>query len=229
MSGVLTYLSGFRQPTSGGGGGFAVLGHNAYSPNGGSATTPWTLNTTGAGTIIIYAGDYIGYLPTSFSDSAGNTYSAGTAYGSNQGGRFFYKNAPTTGSSVSFTANFSGGDTRGFYGMLVLSGGIASPLDQQNGSADDSSGSNTRQPGSVTPTNDNQIVVTGIFCYQAGAAPTISSPYTVTDAVALSGHIGMGGMAYSIQTSATATNPTWTSVGIGGTTVTSVIATFKSQ
>ena len=219
------------QRGGGGGGPFSFLTSNYWSSSDGGSgifTSPWTLNTTGAGLIVVFVGDYNGYMPSSITDSAGNTYSAATLYGSNTSARIFYKYSPVTGSSVSFisSANFS--DTRGFYNVMVFAGGAGGSIDLENGTGDNGAGVDTTQPGSITPTTNNQLIIAGLFSYSGGGDPTASG-VTKTHGVAHSGNIGMGGAGYAIQSTATAINPTWTSLGIAGTTRTVIQASFKSS
>jgi hypothetical protein len=65
---------------------------------------------------------------------------------------------------------------------------------------------------SITPSTNNQVVVTGVeFVDTAGATYTINSGMTVSDSKPwLSGNYRGSAMAYIIQTTATAIQPTWT-------------------
>jgi hypothetical protein len=81
------------------------------------------------------------------------------------------------------------------------------------------------QPGSVTPAQNNELVITAVATLPAGGTWTIASGFTVLDQVAASSGVNDGVMVdYQIQTTATAANPIWT----GGSEDTgAVIATFK--
>lgn len=228
MSGILTASTPFAAAAAPSG--YTLLAHNIYSPNGGSLTTSWTLDTTGADLIVILVGTFDPWMPTSsgVTDDAGNTYDPATLYGGGSGAnglRFFYKHSPATGSTVSFTTDAATA-LYVFYGVLVFSGSGASPLDQENGTTASGGGIDTAQPGSITPSVDNSLVVSGIFRYASGASPTVDSGMTYYG-VGASGNIGMGGIGWVVQTAKTAINPTWTSVGVSGGDRTLNIASFK--
>jgi len=107
----------------------------------------------------------------------------------------------------------------------AFSGSSASPFDQQNGAA--STGLVTsQQPGSITPTANNELIVTLFGDSNCSSIPTIDSGFTITDAIAYNGSSNYGGaVAYLFQNTATAINPAW-SITSSGNTVSS-IASFK--
>jgi hypothetical protein len=83
------------------------------------------------------------------------------------------------------------------------------------------------QPGSVTPTQNNELVVTGIGTSIATGTPTVNGGFTVENTVPLLGgqYFG-GGLADLVQTAATPANPLWTWSGTGN--LVAVIMTFKA-
>lgn len=90
------------------------------------------------------------------------------------------------------------------------------PLDQSNfGSAS----STTRQPGSITPTEDGELLI--VVSSQFGSGdPTINLSFVGSDSIGYNsigggGNMG-GGMWYLVQSSAAAINPTITTAGSGG-------------
>ncbi len=114
-----------------------------------------------------------------------------------------------TVSAVVFAA-FSGVDT-------------SSPFDQQNG-FQNCSGS-TCPPGSITPSANNELVVSSL-CWTDAGNSSIDSGMTIIDQIPLVGGVNYGAvLAYIVQTSAGAINPTWTAPT---TTVATTIASFKS-
>jgi hypothetical protein len=141
-------------------------------------------------------------------DSAGNTWTRIAQPGpanNQQWAEMYYSHNPTT--SASHTFSYSGGyaamEAQAFSGSA--SGAV---LDQSN-SAVTTGG----QPGSITPTHDNELVVAS-WSSDASSNPTISSPYTITDSDLWNGGVTYGSaMAYAVQTTAAATNPTWTGAG----------------
>jgi hypothetical protein len=84
------------------------------------------------------------------------------------------------------------------------------------------------QTGSVTPSENNEVLIAGTGIEGTGRTATINSSFTITDGIAGDGATRMGGYAaYLIQTTATAVNPTWTYSG-AVTRVAANIATFKA-
>lgn len=89
----------------------------------------------------------------------------------------------------------------------------------------------TIQPGSITPAEGNELVITAV-CYEV-LTVSINGAFTITDQVSALGGTSEGlALAYLIQTSAAAVNPTWTAAGsptLGGSNDLAVVmATFKS-
>ncbi len=83
------------------------------------------------------------------------------------------------------------------------------PFDQQNGVATPTT-TTSYQPGSITPSENNEVIVTAITSGGGVTSYSIDSGFTISDQFDLSGggHFPLG-MAYLIQTSAAASNPTW--------------------
>lgn len=74
------------------------------------------------------------------------------------------------------------------------------------------------QPGSLTPPLDNNLVITAIG-YRDTTALSINGSFTISDQVAFSSGVNVGiGLAYLIQTSAAAANPTWSWTNASNTT-----------
>lgn len=188
-------------------------------PSGGTTTG---IDTTGADLIVVYVSStHFGSNP-SLSDSKGNTWTALTRY-SDSGGdvsiKGFYCVAPSVGSGHTFTV--SGSYMYASIAVVGLVGAKAtSPFDQEAGSA--ASGTSL-SPGSVTPSEGNEIVLSALNVNPAATA-SIDGGFTVLGYKALVGGSSLGiALAYLIQTSATAANPAWswtgsqTSVGCSST------------
>src|SRR5262245_10986547 len=110
--------------------------------------------------------------------------------------------------------------------VLAWSGSGATPKDQTAGTF--SNWGSTAQPGSVTPTQDNEVLISG-YCNDSnsGQVGTIDSSFTIGDTVAFLGSAHFGaGSAYKIQTTAGAENPTWSLSG--GQLTGILIGTFKA-
>jgi hypothetical protein len=188
---------------------YSLLNHVAKYGGGTSAA----IDCSGADLIVIFTdtGD-----PT---DSQSNSYTALSTYAFGQ--RLFYKQAPSVSASQTFTVT---GGTAPSILVAVFSGSIATPFDQENGHGD--FGATSQQPGSITPTVDNELIVSGLYA-NAGSIATVDSGMTITDAEGFVGGVHFSvGLAYKIQTTLAAINPTWTwttSVSNGAN-----IASFKA-
>lgn len=213
----------------GGGGGLALVSSvNFTGPAfiGSGVSTTSAIDTTGANLLIAYANDYTGYSHSlAVSDSKGNTWTALTAQDdtSSTYSRLFYCAGGTVGSGHTFSIGI-GGAGNPIIAVQAWSGANVSPFDVENGS---NANARTIQPGSVTPSQANSLIVCG-FSEGVEAGYSINGGYTttVTDDVGTHGNTGMA-LAYLVQTSAVATNPTWSTVSNGIAPKTACIAVFK--
>lgn len=199
----------------------------AGGQNGGTTAS---IDTTGASLLVAVCGGDPPASNFTVSDSKGNTWTALTeaSGGGFPNGRMYYVANPTVGTGHTFTL----GGTNIYAGIEVASfSGITStsPFDQQNGVAGSAAdgGTATAQPGSITPSENNELVVAGI-CVSDSSTVTINSGMTVAP-----GQIPYAGgsnptiaIAYIVQTTAAAINPTWDGwAGTAGAAFT--IASFK--
>lgn len=184
--------------------------------NGGNSNT---VDTTGATLLVIALIDVDG--STTITDSKTNSWAvARAAQGAGPSVKLWYCKNPTVGSGHFFTAVGSG-KSADLY-MLAFSGtDTADDVDQSN--ATSYSFATPASPGSVTPSEDGEVLVTGASGDSASA--TITGGFTIVYQTNLAGsqHFG-GGVAYLIQTTATSANPAWTT----GAWTAASIATFKS-
>lgn len=190
--------------------------------NGGTTSS---VDSTGASLLVVVVSSYDLSSEPTLTDSKGNTWTGLTAQGpggSNQRVRIFYAANPTVGSSHTFT--LSGSTTYSSVSALAFSGAkTASPFDQQNGAT---GGSTSLATGSVTPSEDGELVVAGIALDSAPSSLTIDSGFSTPAVVYFLGGSSYGvGSAYKIQTTAAAVNPTWSWTGSSGQAA--AIATFK--
>lgn len=203
----------------------ALVAHTVSGTNSGG-TTSSGINTTGADLITLGVAGYQATSDPTVSDSKGNTYTPLTqkAVSSGATGRIYYCKNATVGTGHTFTA--SGTNTYAGVAVAAWSGSdLTAPFDQENGAT--SSSTTTIQPGSVTPTTDGQLVVTLFTETSQRTGQSVDSPFTVSDGAALNpGNTWGIWMAYEIQTTATARNPTWTWVTAASNTA--EIATFKA-
>lgn len=194
-------------------------GANTFDTSG----TP--VDTTGCNLITVvctYASAGAGTL----SDSKGNTYTGRTEqYNSVAPAcRIFECSNPTVGSGHYWT--LTGSSIFGTLGAAGwLNAKLSSPFDQENGQGG-AGFSGTATPGSITPGEDGEIIITG-FGWNTSASMSVPG-YTIGDSWDFQGGTNYGGgWAYLIQTPAAATNPAWTFSGSEGGNVT--IASYKAN
>jgi hypothetical protein len=191
---------------------------------GSNGGTTAGVNTTGADLLVAVISYYNGAgaspVPT---DSNANTWTqiGTTQAGSNTSVKMFYVASPTVGTGHTFSSTSSGASSFSSMEIGAWSGSAASPLDQTSQAA-------AKQAGSVTPTQDNELLVAGICCEDLSSVTAIDLSFTISDSNAyVSGTNESGAMAYLVETTAAAKNPTWTAGGNAGGTAT-IIATFKA-
>lgn len=207
-----------------------VAGGCGTSTDSGLTATTASINMTGATLIVISHTWYnvVGRSP--ISDSSSNSYTALNNYtaGSVLSTTLFYVASPTVTSSMTFTAGSVGGNfpvicVAGFSGTAA-----STPFDVQNGGG--SLGFNPVQPGSITPSVNNELVVSGYGNAASGAPNTMSidSGFTISSQTAGAAGASWGGaIAYLIQTSASAVNPTWSTTSVTASSSQANIASFK--
>jgi len=158
-----------------------------------------------------------GVPPNTVTDSKSNSYTALNAI-SNTLSQLFYVSVPTVGSGHTFTAASLVGNLQ----VEAWSGAASSsPFDVQNATVGTAT---TVQPGSITPSQNNSLIVTGVGA-QNTQTFSINSSFTISDQWGGSGNAVPGAMAYFVQSTAAAINPTWTETGSG--VMTATIAAFK--
>ena len=208
---------------------YSLLGSvKGRSTNLNTFTTP-AVDTTGATLIVVGFTDYVagGGTPGVLSDSFGNTWT-GLGATSASGGTIFtsqlyYCANPTVGAGHTFTDT---GTTRiGSMVVAFFTGNTATPLDGHTG-ADTLSGA-TEQPGSITPVANNELIITHSNGWTNGTTATIDSSFTIIDQeTGVASQSGASALAYLVQTTAGAVNPTWT--WSGSTGVAATMASFKA-
>lgn len=204
---------------------FAAVGHVVAGSADTNNVTTGTLDTTGATLLVLVLSNY-NAVATTISDSKGNTWTALTGFNqaSNAHCRIYWSVPTSVGSGHTFTAS----STAGYPSISVsaFSGPVrTSPADQQNGAG----GASALSVGSVTPTEDNELLVTGVCCWTSGGGvgpSSVDAGFTFSVSIlmdAVPNHYG-GGSAYKIQTTAAAVNPAWTTTASVNA---AVIATFR--
>lgn len=194
---------------------------------GGDDITSGPLDTTGAKLLVVILESYNSSTEPVITDNASNTYvTTLTARDSAQARiHIVYKILPTTNAAHTFTS--TGTDSFSSFTVLAFGGPSAVTVDVQNGHA--SGSGTTEQPGSITPSVDNCVLITAM-CIDVLqiAAPTINLSFNQNGFVNVAAGAHFGEVAaYQIQTTATARNPTWT-LDITST-CSSAIVSFKPE
>ena len=177
----------------------ALIAHTFANPSGDTATTG-SLDTTGANLLIVAVayGD-VGADPT-VSDNKSNTWTGLTKGGIAAFVRLYYCYGATVGSGHTFSAQLASSSPS--IEVIAWAGAASSPFDQQNGN--DAASSTTCTTGSVTPTQDNEILFAA--CQAGNGASSIDTGFTISDQ-STGGYLGA--LAYFEQGTAAAINPTW--------------------
>lgn len=203
---------------------------SALIPQGVTSGDSSSIDTTGADLLVMLGASFI--LPT-LSDSKSNTWnhltsqSTGALHEART--RISYAWNPTVGTGHVFSWDYAGyGNTTLI--VLAFSGALTAsdPFDNENG-ANTNSNVSTIQPGSMTPTEDNCVVVSACgFGTGTSGLISIDGGFTIAqqDDATGSDIPGSAG-AYLIQTTAAAANPTFTSAS-GTAPASAVIASFKA-
>ena len=183
---------------------FSVLVTASKSAAGSGGATTDAVDTTGANLIVIAVSRFNGAI--TLSDSKGNTWTPLTDT-SSSGCRLYYTVPSSVGSGHTFST--AGTNVYAPLAVLAVSGAAASPFDAQNTFATGSG--STGQPGSITPAEDNELLVACAYQDNGAGPSTIDSGYTeVADLVFIaSNSLGLI-FGYKIQTAAGAENPTFT-------------------
>jgi hypothetical protein len=201
----------------------------AGSSNGGSSVTTASIDTTScvSNCLIVVGVTYYGInTAPAITDSESNTYTCLTERKITDGAtRICYKQNATVDATHTFTA--TGAASFPSIAVQAWSGGrTASSADQQNGA---NATGTSLAAGSVTPSEDNELVVTTVNNYtDTGTSRTINGSYTITNQVgySLGQHFPIA-LAWKVQTTAAATNPTWS--WTGSQPANAAIATFKAK
>jgi hypothetical protein len=229
LTGATIVIRGPRVPAAGGGSPAEIAsGSTGGTING---VTSASYDTTGANLIILS----VAWAPSGgadvttaeLTDSKSNTWTqlnlAGTIGVSGTANRLFYCYGGTVGTGHTFTVTETGSYPT--ISVLALSNMASSPLDQQSQNNPSGFGT-TGQPGSITASQANTVLVSGLAFDAAGTISIdLSFGTPVTVARSAGNHVG-GSISWRIDTSASATNPTWTNSG-GNSFMTSSIASFK--
>lgn len=195
------------------------------APGNGGGTTG-SFDSSGGDLIVVGISSY-GMPTASVTDNKGNTYTAltGTANGpSGAACKLYYCANPTVGTG--HTVTFSQGLSYPVISVAVFSGvTTTSPFDVENGA--NSTTNTSLAPGSVTPTANGEVLISVLSLAAAYSGLGIDSSFSIAQSQAYSGGNNMGGaIAYYVQPTAAAINPTWSWTSSVGCATT--IASFKA-
>jgi hypothetical protein len=188
---------------------FGAFTYIASTSGGNNQTSP-SIDTTGANLLIIVVTVDGGGTGLSIFDAISghsNVYATAksqAAAGSSSTYTFYCVNPAWVGPGHVFHVSVANG-YESIY-AAAYSGAASSPLDAVTNSAYNTANT-TIQPGSITPSCSNELVIAGMFA--ENGTPAVSGA-TLRQARATVGGSWGGGLADSIQTAKTAINPTWT-------------------
>lgn len=201
--------------------------YQGLGANGG--TTGTAIDTSTATLLVVSVSDYEVNPLGTLSDSKSNTWTSLTAYDDAAGlgtarVRLYYAANPTVGTGHTFT--YTGSGIYASIGVVAYSGAATtSPLDTGKDSGSAAVGTSL-QPGSLTPSEDNCVVVGG-FSFDNADTLSINGGFTIhAQAVKSAANWFGGGIASLIQTTAAAANPQWSLTN--STTLATALAVFKS-
>lgn len=182
----------------------ALVAHVSANSTGSTTVTSSAIDTTGA-TLLVANVSYFNLAQTAqLTDSYKNTWvPLPDQFQTDTSGRLFYSSNPTVGSGHTFTLTngaFSAVCVAAFSGVTQLA-----PLDVSAGAHGSST---SASGGSVTPNNANSLVISGCTVRNTANISSVGGGFTVTDNVS-NGSVIDSALAYLIQTSIVAANPTW--------------------
>ena len=172
---------------------------------GGVSLSTGAIDTTGAKLIVATVISY----PTlaNFTDSEGNTWVPLTSIVNTLYLKQYYCINPTTNAAHTFTASGAGASFAQL-GVQAFSDVVTFFDDIQNSGA---GGGTSLAPGSIDPSPDNALFVTGIWL-EGSDAPTIGSSFTQDETNTTTHTISLAS-----KSSITAENPTWAGFTAGAT------------
>jgi hypothetical protein len=189
----------------------------------GASTPSSAINTTGANLIVLVVARAGSSAPT---DSKSNTWASAMSSPGPVGQTvdLYYCFTPTVGSGHTFQC----ADTFSAGAVLAFSNALASPLDQTLIDSAERTPP-TAAGSSLTPTQNNEIVIAAFGGYPADGTIGINGGFSTPVAVPGTGGLSYGcAISYLIQTTAASANPTWTDAG-GSGDIRILMASFKAS
>ena len=185
-----------------------VAAATVSSPFGGSATSA-PVDTTGATLYVLTLSSFDNLGTATVTSSPSQTWTALNRYSNSHDGTgngvMYYVCGPATSASQAITVT---GDyaTAVFaaYSGTATSNCFDSP--NQNGNITYNGGS-TFQPGSITPSQNGALIVSGLGANSSASSVSIDSGFTIVGTYA---GTHFSSQAFQVQPSASSINPTWT-------------------
>ena len=188
--------------------------------------TSGAIDTTGANLLVLSISEDSASSAT-ISDSKSNTWTAlATSTSTNVKSTIYYVASPTVGSGHTFTS--TGLVQASLAIASAWSGANSTPFDQENGQVSNVGGTSL-QTGSVTPSENDELLIAMVGCNAEPLGGTFSVDLSFTivqENIFVAGTNYAGAQAYQIQTTATAINPTFSWTG-SSNNKSARIATFK--
>lgn len=165
-----------------------------------------TISTTGASlAVACVAGDQGQGTGQTVGDDRGNTW-ARVATPLVLGGihvELWYAliTSPNASTAIQYSGNFS------YIAVASFSGTATSSVKDGSPTGATAAFATSVQPGSITPSQANGLLISCFGANPSSGTPNVNSSFTKTDDISTADVIG--GLAYLVQTTATAVNPTW--------------------
>lgn len=174
----------------------------------GNAVTSDAIDITGANLVTVAVSHTIGAIGA-ITDTLGTTYGAAKlTTGATTEEITWFAAAVTGGAAFQVTL---GAQANSYQTIFVCgwSGVANATVDQSTGTAS-GSGLTTLSSGAVTPSENNELVLSGAAFSGVIVTPTVNGGFTsppLTDGLNVTNTVG--GISYLIQTSAASANPAW--------------------
>jgi len=209
-----------------------IVSTSEKSSNSHWAVTP-AVDTTGANLLVAAVADYASSLGSDVTDNYGNVWIPLTKYSNLSSGleeiQLYYSLPTGVGPFHVFQAaeTDSGSPSQPSIAVAAFSNSAVSPFDVESGNYLGSSGPSIN-PGSITPSEDGELIITAIASDAAITSPSIDSGFTIIENQSqVPAAYGIS-LAYKIQSTAAAINPLWDS-GLGALDMAASIASFKAS
>jgi hypothetical protein len=196
-------------PSSGGGGGFFTKVFNIDAPGNANAVTTLTTDSSGCSIIICCVATFSGLPSSTLLDNKGNNYTLAVAKNtvSSYYTAIYYCVNPSVGSGHAWSISQSGK----YPSICVIgfSGGSPTPTLDATSSFAGAGNVSSIQPGSITPSQNNEIIIVSRNGEDNGTI-SVNGSFAMFGQNSNTGGSERCGGAYLIQTTAVASNPTLT-------------------